>query len=314
MALSISPETLATYSEYIFKKLADLGCHLRPNPTNPVVWHYTTFAGLHGILETDSIFSTHIASLNDATEVKYASALFIEELQKHSMAFPLGSAASRMIYKFVASLRPKGYQSEDISVRPWYLACLSENRDDLSQWRAYGGGENGYALGMRLNDLRPHFSQIAPPFKVNYEADLHRRIAAESAAKTLEFFRGLDLAIDSALDEDIDRFLGVWDAQLALLAPMVKHPAFKGESEVRLIVQDHLAVNNEIVYRQRGGLIARHFPVKSQLGSLPISTVMVGPGRHQRANAEALRALLDKHERYRVSVEVSSSPYQSTGL
>lgn len=35
----------------------------------------------------------------------------------------------------------------------YFVTCFSEEEDDLSQWRAYCGGENGYAIGFRAAGL-----------------------------------------------------------------------------------------------------------------------------------------------------------------
>jgi len=37
----------------------------------------------------------------------------------------------------------------------FFVLCMSEAKDDLSQWRAYAGGENGVALELRVPLLNP---------------------------------------------------------------------------------------------------------------------------------------------------------------
>ena len=41
-----------------------------------------------------------------------------------------------------------------VEIASVFVTCLSERRDDLSQWRAYSGGEGGYAIQFDLIKLR----------------------------------------------------------------------------------------------------------------------------------------------------------------
>ena len=66
---------------------------------------------------------------------------------------------------------------------------MSERKDDLSQWRAYGGGENGVSIGFDSEVLqRPPFRHafLAP---VCYDEQKQKAFAADLAKWTVEYFR-----------------------------------------------------------------------------------------------------------------------------
>lgn len=43
--------------------------------------------------------------------------------------------------------------SRDFTNAGYFVACFSEVEDDLSQWRGYGGGDCGYAIGFRSHGI-----------------------------------------------------------------------------------------------------------------------------------------------------------------
>src|SRR5258708_2396783 len=50
---------------------------------NPELHHYTTFAGLEGIVKSNSLWATHYSSLNDSSEILFVKSFLAEELKKH---------------------------------------------------------------------------------------------------------------------------------------------------------------------------------------------------------------------------------------
>jgi hypothetical protein len=107
--------------------------------SNQIVWHYTSGDALINIVQSGSLYSTQVSCLNDSTEVRYAENLLREtfiEVQKESHPEEEAALLERLINnsdpKFVAS-----------SPSDFFVTCFSSEKDDLSQWRAYGGGRMG---------------------------------------------------------------------------------------------------------------------------------------------------------------------------
>ena len=62
------------------------------------------------------------------------------------------------------------------------MTCFSEVEDDLSQWRGYGGGECGYALGFRFEGdlgvvLKARPGSLFVP--MNYDDAKHQFLAGD---------------------------------------------------------------------------------------------------------------------------------------
>jgi hypothetical protein len=94
-----------------------------------LLWHYTGFKGLEGILNGD-IWASSAIYLNDTQEFRYAVRVAIavleEERQAHHGEF---EEAALSVIRFF----------EGVDGKTSFVASFSEQGDDLSQWRAYEG-------------------------------------------------------------------------------------------------------------------------------------------------------------------------------
>jgi hypothetical protein len=200
---------------------------------------------------------------------------------------------------------------------PHFVTCLSEEKDDLSQWRAYGGGENGYAIGFKAGHLWgcPN-SMLA---RINYDSDLHRKLAQKAAEKALEFFlAGIEKFAPSDVAEWGREFLDAWNGAITMVAPLIKDSAFTKEKECRIVkgfVQDDLA---HLKFVQKNSLMSRHLPIQpgprpsSDAYRLPIAEVMVGPCRHPQISRTSVDTLLRQKGYGPNLVSISAVPLQAT--
>lgn len=105
--------------------------------SNGLAWHYTSAAGLLGIIEGHSLRATSAAFMNDANEMKtgvLALRLAFERM-KHTL-----SDEDRKMAEASSLLR-------ESSVIDSFLVSASSKSDLLTIWRNYGGGQVAYAIG-----------------------------------------------------------------------------------------------------------------------------------------------------------------------
>jgi Protein of unknown function (DUF2971) len=278
------------------------------------VWHYTTGDALINIVQSGSLYSTQVSCLNDSTEVHYGETLLREaflEIQKQSHP----EEETELLKQLIDDSAPEGQKAHPPS--DFFVTCFSSDKDDLSQWRAYGGGENGYALAFGVGGFFNRGTTIV--VRVNYKKELHISLAARAAKATLEFFReGLEARKGQDTSEWPKEFRAEWFRVLGKLAPMVKDPAFKGENEYRIV---HTFIQSELKhlrFRQKQSLMSMHlplvFPPATDVRStgLPILEVMVGPSRHKETSRLSALVLLQQAGYFNVPVTMSDIPFQTT--
>jgi hypothetical protein len=200
---------------------------------------------------------------------------------------------------------------------PYFVSCFSQLEDDLSQWRSYSGGENGYALGFLASNLFGAANSVL--VKVNYDKSLHEKLASEIAESTLKFFlEGLSERQGEDTKKWPEEFLTFWDPFITRLAPMVKDPSFSAEQEYRVIHEFHRDELKDMVILQKKTMMSRHLRLSFPLGGeawvprLPISKVIVGPCRHREISRISVDTLLRKMGYGTGKVFSSVRPFQET--
>lgn len=216
--MPVQPGDHAAFSRFAESMVGKIGFH---NGIPEVVWHYTTADGLLGILRTGTIYSTQVACLNDHTELNYGIDLFrIALLDLRSECPELRDADTEALFRSAEESASVNAAPES----PFYVTCFTRNDDDLSQWRAYGAGENGYAIGFHTEYLKLPNSVLG---KVNYSRELHERLMREIAIGFIGFFRASIKDGRSPNAETwLPEFLPAWEAAMGRVSPTIKHDAF----------------------------------------------------------------------------------------
>jgi len=179
----------------------------------------------------------------------------------------------------------------------------------------YGSGECGYAIGfnsaalMQAASRRP--SMLLMP--MNYTDSIHSFVVAD-VMRTAEIYYRQGLTRG---DPDLwaREFVLAFADALSITAANVKHPQFSGEVERRIVTLLQPGEHQQLEFRQKRTLLARHLPVDLTTGEgaarrLPITRVYVGPGPAQKVSKISVGDLLLKYGYQNIAVEMSSLPYR----
>jgi DUF2971 family protein len=302
------------YQAFVYDKVNRLGC-LEFDPET-ILWHYTTGSGLLGIIESGTIHATHVACLNDSTEIRYASKLYRDaliELQEKNAE----DADAHLFLNKVLEMTNEDPAIPIHAPSRFFVACFSPQEDDLSQWRAYSdpGGENGYAIGFLARGL--FNAPYGTVLRVNYDKELHKIVAVETAEATLGFYReGIQNKRAETAGQWADEFLMVWQELINRLAPLAKDDCFQAEREFRIVHELHVTELHQIRFKQKATLLSRYLPLTFPLWMgtrspmLPIAKVMIGPGRQQAITRVSVNSLLTQMGYTNIPVSVSVRPLQ----
>jgi hypothetical protein len=278
-----------------------------------IVWHYTTGKGLLGILESNSIWASNINLLNDATENIRAKQLIRDNVRKRikltgKTAKADYEAIINMMGKDVAlklALPQKEYKKrlrELLSQSVWsqfenniFVACFSQRKDSLSQWRAYTTVGGSYAVGFKKSSLMKLHANPAGKQGKDFVRRQFRGVEYYSKKKHDDVFDSFaqTLILQWLLDDTEPEF---WMSILiGDTAPFFKDQAFAEEREWRLVCSVNLDYSGLALRVGRSHLIP-YIEVKLPEGLSSIQEIKVGPGPSVKLDILALESFRDaKH-------------------
>lgn len=289
------------------------------------LYHYTTGKNLISIVESGELWTTHVACMNDTKESIY----MLEELQKN-----VSSRLPRMMFSLLWGEKARevhlpepleirlgsmlGRRQEasflQPEVQPFFVSCFSAKRDDLSQWRAYSGGEGGYMIEFDADALKNTIQEVSLG-RVVYDTKKMRKILTAMVKEVARIYsksEGAKLARNkNDKDEWAEECVKFWLQTVWHFAVFFKHKSFEAEEEYRLV---HILPEDAFATRflQRDSMMSRHVPLKFEKKLLPIVGVCVGPCKYPELSSIAVGDLLEAngYDRNNIEIWATSTPYR----
>lgn len=307
------------------------------------LYHYTAVDGLHGILEDKQLWATHARYLNDTQEFTYGLDIILDELTRildevrrvNANAGPSrpSSGPGEVSYddlktwflEGVLSVLDPNFEDDepDIAakmrngaertatlalledmVTP-FVACMSTERDQLSQWRGYARG--GYCVRFDSGTLQSSMRQVDSagvavpgarrPYLMNvlYVAEDFRDKIRGAIMTILREYRDVKDSATEARDE----FLG----EMFLQGSRLKNRKFFEEAEYRIIVRGRETFRTP----SRLGLTPR---TAISFDPSAINEVIVGPSEFAAVRAASIRRYFDTTGEHKPEVSISEIPYR----
>jgi hypothetical protein len=275
-------------------------------PDGPL-YHYTTGENLIHILQGSELWATQISCLNDTKEVIYAA----EELRSRVKARRAAVNDPKIVPLF--QHMEEALSEVGVEASPTFVACLSAHKDDLSQWRAYSGGEGGYAIQFDAKKLRENAQkQGIYLVRVEYQSNNHGILLDDLLRYAENLFLACEGAANASSEDEWSReYVNFWLWNASFYAPLLKHPKFESEQEWRLVY--NLAPDDVVrmQFRQRQSMMSRHIPLRLTK-PLPITGVIVGPCRHPPLSRVSVGTLLQVagYDPQAMKVELSEVPFR----
>lgn len=267
-----------------------------------IVYHYTTAEGLFGIVRSSELWATFANYLNDTREFVHAFQLLSDEATARLASRSLSPATSEILTMLTLVAADTNFQEQTAGGAA--VASFSVAGDSLSQWRAYGGGAGGYAIGFSGQDL---FKQSRPDAKSSYflpciyDPDQQRKFAHAM----------VDLIVSrttSAVMDDVDWFAEAErELWTRILSAGLKDPAFSEEEEWRFVVTN--PDDEHIRFRLRGQTVVPYVPVDISL--VPIREVRIGPTVNAPRALHSVSLFLKAHGHREAVVAASEVPYRN---
>jgi DUF2971 family protein len=291
----------------------------RSNRIETPLYHYTDMRGLEGILKNEEIWFTDYRHLNDPKELMHGI-----ELAKAMLARRMnGAGFHAFLFGWIDDLLTKRNFGKALV---FFIASFSRDRDDLGQWRAYADDGRGASIGFSPELFAPNETKNEDPRKNTFVGP----VLYNDSQTRARHAKGIDKAasiLDAALryarrhlrDSTVGKEFLNQLARSVIAAPLIwnaltcKHPGYKHESEVRLvIVGDKRQFRRKISKRKRGDkvvpYIPHHFPLRERK---KLVGIVIGPAAPRGAEAAILRLLKSAGIGYKVPIRRSRIPYRS---
>lgn len=279
------------------------------------LWHYTSNATLLKILESSSLWTTHVSCVNDTTEVQHLFDLIFQRLNRYSHI----SGAIPII-----SLLNSFGNKDHCTTSDWFISSFCTDGDDLNLWRAYAGQNGGIAIGFNSQNLfnlaLKADRAVQPPstlpetylFPVIYDRATKNRLVAN----LMREIKKLCICHSANGINVVSRnYWAAVEDQIAVVAPLIKHTAFESEKEWRLMIKFGSRSLESLAFLARQTTMTRHLPLRFEadgqnIGAL-ISEVKIGPGQHQAITKASVETLLQSKGYTGMNVTCSPIPFRS---
>lgn len=263
--------------------------------------HYTTLSGLKGIIEAGQIWASNVSFLNDRRELVHG----IEASVKAIKRFAKESSYQNWYDLFKSA-------SADVlagRIPNTYAACFCGRSDILSQWRGYGGSEQGVAIAFDKKQLKKMLAkQKAYLCEVKYGNLSAAAKMSDGLKHEIDAFEALEELVGASTE---DQMSAEAYSILCRLIPQFKRLGFADEREWRFVIQQE-ALGEDVCFRVCRNVIVPYIPLGPGAGGkLPIDHIVVGPGADQELTKRSIEIFLGQRGYNSVSVHLSSVPFRA---
>jgi hypothetical protein len=272
-----------------------------------IFYHYTTHAGLEGILRSGGFRATYRMGMNDAEEFAYARDVVYKALNKIGRRHDLPNVAQSLT-TYTRKILDK-FLDDTTETSSAYCACLTISPDHPEQWETYAERGMGFAIGFNLSlllKMQVPAVQRGEPFifctPVTYnqrdQCDLVWRLVEAGICDLQTFAATCSRQTEhlTALHDRVTREIGT---NLLTLIDFIKAPTYNSEREVRLILDPNdgtLKASHIQYYARNNESIPFIFMDlrNPKTRRLPLAEIKVGPSASFFEEKAFLEELLDE--------------------
>jgi len=266
-----------------------------------VIYHYTTYDGLLGILNSKSLWSTDILYLNDAQENRV-----IFDLAKR---FLLDEEEVREL--FASSVIDYINKTRGPNV---FVSSFSEDGDLLSQWRAYGKMSSSVSIGFKRTELMDLSKKQAFDLKrCIYDQDDQKELIRKGydvifkkSQKVNSGKKYIEPVVRSTVISKQADFVNY----LMNIAPLIKDKGFREEKEWRLISTPDF--DKKILFRSGSSFLIPYCEFNLHDLNNLIESVVIGPTPHPRLAYNSLLSIFcESSLDSKGKVRITEIPYRN---
>lgn len=257
------------------------------------LYHYTGIGGLLGIVESRTLWASHIYYLNDAAEIVYARDILTKLIVK------MKDGASKKEKEFLGHFK-HWLKTFGINTYHLFIFSLSEEPNLLSQWRSYTPHGKGVSIGFSSNlILRMTEAQGLRIARCLYGRLEQEELMKGLLHKMLISFNKRKLSQNESKSISPPIYYGFLEkfrGDILQLFSVIKHPSFKEEREWRIISKYYPKYTiPQIKFREGASMLVPYFEIDidpNKVETLLFDQVYLGPSQHNELSHSALSNFL----------------------
>lgn len=259
-----------------------------------ILYHYTSLAGLMGIVKSRSLWATEIRYLNDADELIYLGKCIGSAVATRE---DVGEEVAEILRQFL------DWTGQRLSRGHLQFVCsFTESGNLLSQWRGYTPPSKGVSLGFA------HEAIVAAAEaqgywigKCIYDPTRQNEVVEQLVATVVTAARQAGAAPQSrkAISQSYHEVFEGLEADILRVAAVLKNPAFHEENEWRLVSPLQINyVESPILYREGTESLVPYLDFalpKAGDGRVELFHIFVGPTPSSNLSTHSLSMFLSKY-------------------
>jgi hypothetical protein len=279
--------------ESLMKGIERLTQELYADTPQGVLYHYTTFTGLLGIVKDRVLWASDIRYMNDSAELRHTADLINTEVHKRIDG---GHRNPRLLAQFVDWVSHRITNGHML-----FGASFRSHGNLLSQWRGYSSPGKGVSLGFCPEYiLRCAEKQQFMIGKCIYEP-ARQRMLIRQVVDAMESMASIHAEGKTSASERSalyrEAFAGM-ETNLLRIAAILKHPSFREEKEWRIV--SPIITNDAdapILFREGHAMLVPYIEFDISLGEGPIAMdhLFLGPTANINISMNSLKMFLEKN-------------------
>lgn len=275
------------------------------------LYHYTSFKGLLGIVDSGVLWASDVRYMNDSAEMKHTADLIRADIVDRIAG---GHRNPKLLNQFMDWVSCRITQGHML-----FGASFRSNGNLLSQWRSYSSLGKGVSIGFNPEHiLQCAKSQSFQVGKCIYEPTRQARLIAQ-VVDAVEI-----LAEEHGENDDLSQrapsqsYYGAFEkieSDLLRIAVILKHPSFQEEEEWRIvspIITDYLT--SPVLFREGTSMLVPYFEFDlrfHQSESTVLEHLFLGPTPNINLSMNSLTLYLAKRGlRPRRDISYCQIPYR----
>ncbi len=275
--------------------IKDITEKLYADTPKETLYHYTTFAGLLGIINSRVLWASDIRYMNDSAELKHTADLIQVETTRRIIA---GHTNPNLLNQFLDWLTHRITNGQML-----FGSSFRSHGNLLSQWRGYSEVGKGVSIGFEpdyiLECAQTQSFQVG---KCVYDPSTQKQLIKQVIDAIEVLANEYDLKNHDrkrSEERSYHKVFELIESDLLRIAAILKHPSFQEEDEWRIVspaITDF--VTSPVLFREGKSMLVPYleFQLIPKNGKrIAIEHMFLGPTSNINISMNSLTMFLDKN-------------------